>query len=128
MTAAEDGLRAALAEALARHADTMRRRFPADAAEPATVELGCRCGHERGTVTAAEHAATYRESLRAHREHVADAILADPTVRAAMDQQAAEELDAAALDLNRGGSVPPWELYRRASLLRDRAAGQQGPE
>lgn len=45
-------------------------------AEPVTVTLGCRCGHERAAVTAAELAADHAGYLRQHRLHVADALLA----------------------------------------------------
>lgn len=69
-----DALRRAVADELARHADTMR--WSDNDADPVTVELGCRCGFERGTVTAKELAADLDGRMRAYRLHVADAVIA----------------------------------------------------
>lgn len=69
-------VREAIVTELGRHGDMMRRNWSDNDADPVTVELGCRCGFVRGTVTAKEMAADLNGWLRKHREHVADAVLA----------------------------------------------------
>lgn len=70
--AERDALRQAVADELARHTDTMTY----NTRDHETVRLGCRCGHERGTVTRRELAADLDGRMRTYRLHVADAVIA----------------------------------------------------